>query len=78
MSDTVIDTPRLEIRGGAGAYEAAAVAAVIDRALEEEAESRARRPAPHVPPAWVRLGRATTVTRFVRPVLPDPGINWPD
>ncbi len=72
------DAARLQIRGGAGPYEAAAIAAAIHRVLEEEAESRARRPAPHVPPAWVRLGQAPPVTRFTPPVVPDPGINWPD
>lgn len=78
MSDTGTETARLEIRGGADDYQAAAIAAVIQRVFEEEDETRARRPARRVPPAWVRLGLATPVTRFVPPVLPDPGINWPD
>lgn len=67
----------MTIRGGAGPYEAAAVVAVIRRTLEEEAALRARRPAPAVPPAWVRRGRPVPLGRFVPPALPDPGINWP-
>lgn len=69
--------PEIEIRGGAGPYEAAAVTAAILRVLEEEAAVRARRPARDVPPAWVRSGMPVPFGRFVPPVLPDPGHNRP-
>jgi len=44
----------IEIRGGAGPYEVAAITAVVELVLREEAVARARRPAPDVLPAWVR------------------------
>lgn len=45
----------LEIRGGAGPFQAAAVVAVIEAVLESEEAARVRRPSPaNRPPAWVR------------------------
>ncbi len=64
----------IEIRGGAGPYEVAAVAAVVELVLREETVARARRPAPNVPPAWVR--RVHPAHRGV-PVAPDPGRTSP-
>lgn len=63
----------IQIRGGAGPYEAAAVLAVITRVLEEEEAVRARRPAQRVAPAWVRAVTERSGTIDV----PDPGPNWP-
>jgi len=65
------------ITGGAGPYEAAVVAAVIRESLAEEERRRSRLPADRRPPAWVRLGAPTPFGRFVPPVGPDPGRNWP-
>jgi len=70
-----VTDPEIQIRGGAGPYEAAALAAVIVRVLEEEDVLRARRPARDVPPAWVRSGMPEPFGRFVPPVVPDPGRN---
>jgi len=48
-------TDPIEIRGGAGPFEAAAVAAVVQHVLDTERQRRSRRPdAPPRPPAWVR------------------------
>ena len=71
------DRSTIEIRGGAGPYEAAAIAAVITESLAEEERRRGRRPPDHRPPAWVRLGAPDPFGRFVPPVVPDPGRNWP-
>lgn len=69
--------PDIRIRGGAGPYEAAVVAAVIQRVLDDEATLRAIPPRLHVPPAWVRVGQPAPFGRFVPPVVPEPGRNWP-
>lgn len=48
-------TDRMQIRGGAGPFEAAALAAVLTHVLEAEQEARHRRPkTTNHPPAWVR------------------------
>lgn len=45
----------IQIKGGAGPYEAAVVAAVIQEVLESERRVRAQRPEPtNRPSAWVR------------------------
>jgi hypothetical protein len=75
MSNEVTD---IEIRGGIGPYEAAAIAAVIDASLAAEARARSRRPADRRPPAWVRLGMPAPFGDFDPPVIADPGRNWPD
>ncbi len=59
----------IEIRGGAGPYEVAAIAAVVDLVLREEEVARARRPAPDVLPAWVRAFHPA----HGAPMAPDPG-----
>lgn len=51
-------TEGIEIRGGAGGFEAAAVAAVVQHVLDREKAARERRPNHgHRPPAWVRAAR---------------------
>lgn len=65
------------IKGGAGEYEAAAIVSVIQHVLDTQASARENLPPANVPPAWVRSGRHIPVGRFVPPVVPDPGINWP-
>lgn len=72
------DDRHIEIRGGAGPYEAAAIVAVIRESLTAEARARSRRPPDRRPPAWTRLGMPTPFGRFDPPVLPDVGRNWPD
>lgn len=48
-------TDRIQIQGGAGPFEAAALAAVIQHVLETERAARSRRPdTGNRPPAWVR------------------------
>lgn len=48
-------TDRMQIKGGAGPFEAAALAAVVSHLLETEKAALRRRPHPgHRPPAWVR------------------------
>ncbi len=64
---------RFEIRGGAGEYEAAVLAAVLDQIQRRRQEVRARRPkvANHLS-AWMRAGRLTATDPMPRP---DPGLN---
>lgn len=47
---------RIEIKGGAGEFEAAVIGVVLDRIAEEEARAREGRPdQPYKPlPAWMR------------------------
>ncbi len=68
----------IQIRGGIGPYEAAAIAAVIRQSLIAEEVARSRRPADRRPRAWVRVGMQRPLGRFDPPTLPDPGRNWPD
>lgn len=51
-------TDPLRIKGGAGPFEAAVLAAVIDHVLQSERAARRRRPdvTPR-PPAWVRAAQ---------------------
>ena len=53
--------PRVEITGGAGPYEAAAIMAAIDAALTEELAHRAIPSQPAVPGAWFMSGRPQVV-----------------
>lgn len=71
------DDLSIEIKGGAGPYEAAAIAAAISASLAEDDRGRSRLPRDRRAPAWVRLGTAQPFARFVPPVVPDPGRNWP-
>lgn len=49
-------SPDLKIRGGAGEFEAAVVAVVLDRIAREEAAARQSRGKPETGlPAWVRV-----------------------
>lgn len=68
----------IQIRGGIGPYEAAAVMAVIQSTLEEEERGRRHRPDDRRPPAWVRLGMPQPFGTFSPPTVADPGRNWPD
>lgn len=63
----------IQIKGGAGPYETAAILAVITNVLEEEEGMRASRPASRVVPAWMRA----VTDRFGHDDTVDPGINWP-
>ena len=53
--------PRIEIIGGAGPYEAAAIMAAIDAALTEELANRAVPSQPATPGAWFMSGRPQVV-----------------
>ncbi len=59
------------IRGGAGPFEAAVVAAVLDQVVNEEEALARRRPPSSLPPAWVRVGAPVPFGRFVETVIPD-------
>lgn len=72
------DPKDIQIRGGVGPYEAAAIVAVIRATLIAEERARSRRPPDRRPAAWVRLGMQTPLGRFDPPTAPDPGRNWPD
>ncbi len=64
---------RFEIRGGAGEYEAAVLAAVVDQIRRRRSETRSRRPVvSHHLSAWMRAGRLTATDPMPRP---DPGLN---
>lgn len=68
----------IQIRGGIGPYEAAAVMATIQATLDDEESRRRMRPNDRRPPAWVRLGQPTPLGTFSPPTVPDAGRNWPD
>jgi hypothetical protein len=53
--------PRIEIIGGAGPYEAAAIMAAIDAALTEELANLAVPSQPDTPGAWFMSGRPHVV-----------------
>jgi hypothetical protein len=61
----------LEIKGGAGEFEAAVIAVVLDQIAREEATARQRRGSPKTGlPAWVRAiqpGEPQTPDEIVRP-----------
>ncbi|HEX7100927.1 MAG TPA: hypothetical protein VF377_17025 [Acidimicrobiia bacterium] len=62
----------LEIRGGAGPFEAAAVAAVVQHVLETERALRQRPPAgSNTPPAWVRAALPRNPEDPIEWVFPD-------
>jgi hypothetical protein len=67
----------MRITGGAGPFEAAAIAVVIEHILESERAARAKPPRRHVPAAWTRAGVAQPFGRFNPPVLPEWGPNAP-
>ena len=58
--------PKMEIRGGAGPYEVAAIVAAVSRVLAEEAAAVAAPLRPREQGRWVLTGRA----RPVQPPLP--------
>jgi len=60
----------VQIRGGAGPYEAAALAAVIERVLSEEAAAAQRPPSSPTLPTWVAV--PTTTADQLRAPLPPP------
>jgi hypothetical protein len=66
------DQARFEISGGAGAYEAAAVAAVIARMVEESAAARSQLPRAPRPPAWVRAYQGFHADDPLPVVVPEP------
>jgi hypothetical protein len=75
MSD---NDPKIEIIGGAGPYEAAAILAAIDAALTEELNIRATPSQPATPGAWAMSGRPQVVlgpkTSF-QGLSPTPGFD---
>jgi hypothetical protein len=72
-----MDERPIRITGGAGPFEAAAIAVVIQHILEIEATARARPPGRNVAPAWVRAGSPQPFGRYTPPVLPEWGPNAP-
>ena len=60
------DPARFEIKGGAEAHEAAAIAAAVEQALDDERSTRSQRPRRPRLPAWI------TVIRQKHPSRPDP------
>ena len=58
MSD---NDPKIEIIGGAGPYEAAAIMAALDAALTEELNARAIPDQPATPGSWAMSGRPQVV-----------------
>ena len=50
--------PTLEIAGGAGPHEAAAIVAALQQALADEEKRRSRRPPRPKLPAWITVMRA--------------------
>ena len=55
------ERPEIEITGGAGPYEAAAILAAIDAALAEELSLRAIPSQPATPGSWAMSGRPHVV-----------------
>lgn len=72
-----MDERPIAITGGAGPFEAAAIAVVIQHVLESETDARSRRPRAHVPTAWVRTGMPQPFGRFTPDVDPEWGPNAP-
>ncbi len=61
----------IEIKGGAGDFEAAVVAVVLEHLEKERIEAAKRRPtATTRPPAWLRAGHPSEPRPFIGP---DPG-----
>ena len=65
----------VQIRGGADAYQAAAIVAIVQH-LESEAAAVRPPGNPNAQAAWLRAGRYQPLGRFQPPILPDPGLNW--
>jgi hypothetical protein len=61
----------VEIAGGAGPYEAAAIAAVIAQVQAEAAAANAQRPRPPRPTAWVRTYQGFHADDPLPVILPD-------
>lgn len=61
----------VEIRGGAGPFEAAAIVAVIDHVLAVEAGARASRPRSNLPPAWMQAARRRNPDDPLDVIYPD-------
>jgi hypothetical protein len=72
-----VDERPITIKGGAGAFEAAALAVLIRHVLDEQERARSRRPDVRTGPAWVRVGREQRFGRFNPPIAPDWGRNAP-
>jgi hypothetical protein len=70
MTGIIMDERPVAIRGGAGPMEAAAIVAVVQHVLEGEAAARAKPPGRNIPSAWVRVGSAQPMARYVPPVVP--------
>ena len=70
--------PKIEIIGGAGPYEAAAIMAAIDAALTEELTDQSVPSQPATPGAWAMSGRPQVVlgvrTSF-QGLSPTPGFD---
>lgn len=62
---------QVEIVGGAGPFEAAAVVAVVDHVLDTERRVRSRRPPSHELPAWMRVVRPGHPDDPLGSVLPE-------
>ncbi len=62
---------RISIKGGADAVQAAAVVAVVNQVLDEEAGERSVGPVRPLPPAWIRIGMSQPFGRFNQVVTPD-------
>lgn len=62
----------IQIKGGAGDAEAAAVVAIVQHVLDVERIARSRRPqSSNLPPAWVRAGRARHPDDTLDLIAPD-------
>jgi hypothetical protein len=72
-----MDDRAIRISGGAGPFEAAAIAVVIQHILETEAAARSKPPRRNTPPAWIRLGAPQPFGRYNPPVRPEWGPNAP-
>ena len=57
---------QMEIRGGAGPGEAAAIAAVVAAIEEDERAAMAERPHPILRSQWIEAGRPTDASRRYR------------
>ena len=72
------NAPKVEIIGGAGPYEAAAIMAAIDAALTEELNTQAIPDQPATPGSWAMSGRPQVVlgpkTSF-QGLSPTPGFD---
>ncbi len=67
---------RLQIRGGAGPYEAAAIAAVIVEHEEQERRRGVQAPVSNLLPPWVLVVRPVPPFGSLPPARTDPGRYW--